>query len=191
VDRVGVPQMTPGSVLVRARPSRLLGMIDNLITLTGIVATTPRFVVASGVPIVNFRLASTTRKRDSTGKWVDGHTNWYDVAAYRRLAENIQASIDKGDSVVLTGHLRIKDWEGNGRSGRSVEVQCETVGHDLSFGTDRWTRRRAAAPDESAERDVPEPEEHDEPESAPPTDTADAWRSTLVDRPATADATPF
>ena len=48
-------------------------MTDTL-TLTGLVATTPRHLVTSeGLPITSFRLASTQRRYDrGAAKWIDG-----------------------------------------------------------------------------------------------------------------------
>ncbi len=48
--------------------------MSDTITLTGLVATTPRHLVTStGLPITTFRLASTQRRYDrAQQKWVDG-----------------------------------------------------------------------------------------------------------------------
>jgi single-strand DNA-binding protein len=112
-------------------------MNDN-ITLTGLVATTPRFLTTQveGLSILSFRLASTVRKFDeATGRWADLDTNWYTVSAFRELAENGATSITKGDRVVVTGRLRIRDWENTDRSGTTVEVEADIIGHDLNWCT--------------------------------------------------------
>ena len=53
-------------------------MSDN-ITITGLIATTPRHVVtAEGLPITSFRLASSRRRFDKpTGKWGAASPYWY------------------------------------------------------------------------------------------------------------------
>jgi single-strand DNA-binding protein len=50
--------------------------MTDTITLSGLVATTPRHLVTSeGLPITSFRLASTQRRYDrGTQKWIDGET---------------------------------------------------------------------------------------------------------------------
>ncbi|MCS5720900.1 single-stranded DNA-binding protein [Herbiconiux sp. CPCC 203407] len=116
-------------------------MPDHL-TLTGVVATPPRHVVTnSGLDIVSFRLASAQRRYDkSTSKWVDADTNWYTVSAFRQLAQNVLVSIERGQHVVVTGRLRIRSWEAGEKTGLSVEVDADAIGHDLSWGTSVHTR---------------------------------------------------
>lgn len=120
-------------------------MTDN-ITLTGLVATTPRHLTTSeGLAITSFRLASSQRRFDRpSNRWVDGDTNWYTVSTFRALAENAAASVSKGDRVVVSGKLRIRDWENTDRSGTTVEVEAETLGHDLSWGISTYTRNSSS-----------------------------------------------
>jgi single-strand DNA-binding protein len=132
-------------------------MPDN-ITVTGVVATTPRHVVtAEKLPVTTFRLASTQRRYDRTeGKWVDADTNWYSIAAFRQLASNLVGSIDKGQRVVVTGRLQVKEWTNGEKSGRDVEIVADAIGHDLSWGTATFTRSMtgsAAAADSAAADD--------------------------------------
>jgi single-strand DNA-binding protein len=116
--------------------------MPDLLTLTGVVATPPRHVVTnSGLDIVSFRLASAQRRYDkATSKWVDADTNWYTVSAFRQLAQNVLVSIERGQHVVVTGRLRIRSWEAGEKTGISVEVDADAIGHDLSWGTSALTR---------------------------------------------------
>lgn len=125
----------------------------NTITVTGLVATTPRHLVTSeGLPITSFRLASTQRRYDrGTQTWIDGETNWYTVTSFRQLAINVVASVTKGQRVVLTGTLRIRDWESGDRAGTTVEIDAEHIGHDLAWGTSVFTRSTPAATEAAAQ----------------------------------------
>lgn len=116
--------------------------MSETISVSGLVATTPRYIVtADQLPIVSFRLASSTRRFDrATNRWVDGDTNWYTVTAFNTLATNVNASIHKGDRILLTGKIRVRDWDNGERSGTSVEVEAEAMGHDLTWGTGEFTR---------------------------------------------------
>ena len=120
-------------------------MTDN-ITLTGLVATTPRHLTTSeGLAITSFRLASSQRRFDrAANRWVDGDTNWYTVSSFRALAENAAASVSKGDRVIVTGKLRIRDWENTDRSGTTVEIEAEALGHDLTWGIASYTRNSSS-----------------------------------------------
>lgn len=130
--------------------------MSDIITITGLIATTPRHVVtAEGLPITSFRLASSQRRFDKTAeKWVDASTNWYTVSAFRQLAVNTVPSLSKGDRIVVTGRLRVRDWQNDDRTGTTVEVEAETIGHDLFWGTARFTRTAGTA---DAHRDAIEP----------------------------------
>ena len=112
------------------------------ITVAGLIATTPRHLVTQdGLPITSFRLAASQRRFDRVqNKWIDGETNWYTVSAFRQLAINASTSLSKGDRVVLTGKLRVRDWDNGERAGTAVEVEAEALGHDLSWGSSSFTR---------------------------------------------------
>ena len=111
-------------------------------TITGLVATTPRHLVTKdGLPITSFRLASSNRRFDrGSMEWVDGETNWYTITSYRTLAINTATSISKGDRIVVSGTLRIRDWDNGERVGTSVELEASNIGHDLAWGTSAFTR---------------------------------------------------
>ena len=111
-------------------------------TITGLVATTPRHLITKdGLPITSFRLASSNRRFDRASmEWVDGETNWYTITSYRTLAINTIASIGKGDRIVVSGNLRVRDWDNGERTGTSVELEASNIGHDLAWGTTAFTR---------------------------------------------------
>ena len=109
--------------------------MTDQIFLTGLVATTPRHLTTSdGLSITSFRLASSQRRFDrASNRWTDGETNWYTVSAFRSLADNSAESVNKGDRVMVQGRLRIRDWETTERSGTTVEIEAEFLGHDLNW----------------------------------------------------------
>jgi single-strand DNA-binding protein len=116
--------------------------MTDTISLTGLVATTPKHIVTgTGLSITSFRFASTQRRYDrGEQKWVDGDTNWYTVATFRQLAINVATSVQKGQRVLVTGRLRVRDWATDDKHGTNVEIDADAVGHDLSWGTTVFTR---------------------------------------------------
>ena len=120
--------------------------MNDTIALIGIAATDPRTVTTTaGLDIASFRLASTPRRYDrSKDEWVDGDTNWYTITAFRVLAANVAACVSKGDRVVVTGRLRVRSWESGDKSGTTVEVDADTVGHDLRWGRSTYLRTSTA-----------------------------------------------
>jgi single-strand DNA-binding protein len=156
--------------------------MTDTITITGLVATAPRHLTTSeGLSITSFRLASAQRRFDrSKQRWVDGETNWYTVTTFRQLAMNAISSIDKGDRVIVTGRLRIRDWESGDRAGTNIDVEADAVGHDLTWGTAKFARTVAAtvAGDRTEDAETPEGLERTErlegSENVGQTDAADA-----------------
>jgi single-strand DNA-binding protein len=139
-------------------------MSENF-TVSGLVATSPRHLVTQeGLPITSFRLASSNRRYDRTKKaWVDGETNWFTVTSFRQLAINSAASISKGDRIVATGRLKVRDWDNGERTGTSVEIEADSLGPDLTWGTSEFTRTVLVRED-PADQDPDETEFDDESE---------------------------
>jgi len=131
-------------------------MNDAIITLTGNVATDVRHVVTdTGLHISSFRLATTPTRYDKAQRtWVDEPTSYYSVTCFRFLAQNVAGSLHKGDPVVVTGAVRVREWESGDRSGKDAEVSASSVGHDLNRGVSsfrRVARSRVVGPQEEAE----------------------------------------
>lgn len=130
----------------------------NTVTIQGLVATTPRHIITQdGLPITSFRIASSQRKFDEASNvWVDGDTNWLTVTAFHQLAINVSESIFKGERIVVTGNLKVRDWDNGDRAGTIVELEAITMGHDLTWGLSTFNRtvlvqehRNEPAPDVS------------------------------------------
>lgn len=132
--------------------------MSDTYSVMGLVATTPRHLVTQdGLPITSFRLASSFRKYDRVkNKWVDAETNWFTVTSFRQLAVNTATSISKGDRVLVIGKLRVRDWDNGERAGTSVEVEAESIGHDLVWGSSSFVRTVHIR--ETDDEQLPEPE---------------------------------
>jgi len=127
--------------------------MSDTITIVGTVGTDPETKTPTGFPITTFRVASSQRRFDrTTGAWTESGTNWYTASAYRRLAENAYTSLRKGDRVILTGRLRVRNWEAGEKRGTSVDIDVEAIGHDLLWGTSTFARASAPASVETTSR---------------------------------------
>ncbi|MFJ5696482.1 single-stranded DNA-binding protein [Arthrobacter sp. NPDC093139] len=126
-------------------------MTDN-ITVRGFVASEIRSsTTPGGVATASFRLGSTDRRYDrANSTWVDGNTNWFTVQGYRQLAGNMGCSIKKGQRVIIVGRLKMRSWEKDGRTYHSAEIDAESVGHDLMWGSANFTRTAGNAPQSAA-----------------------------------------
>lgn len=130
--------------------------MSEQITVTGLVATTPRHLVTQdGLPITSFRLAASSRRFDrSQNKWIDGETNWFTVTSFRQLAINVSTSVNKGERIMVNGKIKVRDWDNGERNGTSVEIDADALGHDLTWGNSAFTRTvltREIEPEEPAE----------------------------------------
>jgi single-strand DNA-binding protein len=147
-------------------------------TLTGLVATAPRHLItAEGYAVTSFRLASNRRRFDRQQKiWVDAGTNWYTVSTYRQLADNVAGSVQKGDRVLVTGRLRIRDWESGERKGTNIELDADSLGHDLFWGTSTFSRNIRATPVDPGD----EPDREGEPDEPHDSDVDAETRGTAA-----------
>ncbi|WP_051191844.1 single-stranded DNA-binding protein [Microbacterium luticocti] len=116
--------------------------MSDMITITGNIATEPeRRLTGGGVPLTTFRVASSQRYFDRDKKeWVESTTNWYQVSVFRTLGEHAAASLHKGERVIVTGKLRLREWQAGEKKGLSVEIDADAIGHDLLWGTTSYTR---------------------------------------------------
>jgi len=153
----------------------------DTITVLGNVATDPeRGATATGIPTLTFRMATNHRRPDGAGGWVDAGTNWFEVRAYRALAENAEVSLTKGDAVVVVGRLKLREWEGKDGKRISVEIEADCIGPDLRRGRSvyhRMSHQTTPANDDTAA-------DHDGSEfaavgaGAQESPAADAWGNT-------------
>lgn len=129
-------------------------MYETVVTVVGnVAAVVDRRQLPDGTVVTNFPLISTQRRYDKTaGRWVDGDRFHVDVTCWRGLAENVAASIEKGDPVVVTGRMYTRSYEHDGRRHWRVTLEAQSVGPDLTWCTAavNRTRRRTATDTDGA-----------------------------------------
>jgi single-strand DNA-binding protein len=114
-------------------------------TVAGYVATKPFLSeTKTGVSTLSMRVGWTPRRIDRvTGEWTDGPTCFVSVKCFGRTAQNAKASLDKGDPVIVTGTLRMHDYQSKeGTLRTSVDITATALGHDLSRGITNYIRVR-------------------------------------------------
>lgn len=117
--------------------------MSELITVRGFVASVVREdKTHSGDSVASFRMGATERRYNREDKtWEDGDTNWFSVACFRGLARNVAFSVQKGEKIIVTGRLKIRNWSlPDGRTGTTADIDAETVGHDLMWGLSKYKR---------------------------------------------------
>jgi single-strand DNA-binding protein len=142
-------------------------MSENSVTLVGNLTDDPELrFTAQGAAVANFRIAVSKRVKDAqTNEWKDGDTSFFRVNVWRQLAENVAESLTHGTRVVVTGTLKMRQWETQEGEKRSVvEVEATEVGPSLKFATakiEKASRGGGAAAGGGSEwgSDAPVPEE--------------------------------
>ena len=107
-------------------------MMDSFLTLVGNLTADPALGrTPAGTPVCRFRMAANERVFDRVaGKWRDGSVLYLPVICWRRLAENVAASLRRGDPVAVVGRLR--QWRDDRQGALKTEVVAEVVAADLS-----------------------------------------------------------
>jgi single-strand DNA-binding protein len=102
-----------------------------MVTAVGNVVFEPDFKVTdSGLSRCKLRIACGERKKVDD-KWIDGDTTFIDVVLWRGLAD-AAGELRKGESVVVTGKLRVRNYETkDGTKGTSVEIEAQDIARTL------------------------------------------------------------
>ena len=96
----------------------------------------------NGTKFAKFTVAVTDRKQVD-GKWVDGDTQYHRTTVFGRTAENVRASLAKGDTVIVNGNLEFRHWtdQATGEPRAATEVVADAVGPSLRYTTAEVTHR--------------------------------------------------
>ena len=128
-------------------------MNETTVTVTGNVAgdVISRRVGGNGEHLLStFRVASSERRWDKASEsWIDGDRFTASVNCWRRLAEGARCLV-KGDPVVVTGRLSVREYEVEGVRRYMTEIAATAIGPDLARCTAEVRRRRASEAVEGA-----------------------------------------
>ncbi len=100
----------------------------------------------SGLPVVNFSLATNERYLDKDGKRQEG-VQWHQIVVMGKLALTCNEYLKKGRQVFVEGPLRNREWENNGSNVRRTDIVASRV---QFLGTPPAERTEADATDDSA-----------------------------------------
>lgn len=171
-----------------------MSLRNDIVTISGNIGNDPVLSTTNtGLPVLNFRVGSSAGHWDrNTGEWRDGGTSWYAVSAFGALAENARGSLNIGNPVLVTGRLRIKEWENDGRKGVSADIVADAIGHDLNRGTSAFVRRmKSDAGTQATEASQPHAQEREyEEEDEISDEQRGAWEANGMHAPDATEAEP-
>jgi len=114
--------------------------VVNNCVLVGRIATDPEMrYTASGMAVVNFRIAVNRRQASKDGQDAD----FLDIVAFGKSGEFVAQYLDKGSLVGVEGRIQSRNWQTNdGQKRTSVEIVANNV--QALESRQEAERRRAA-----------------------------------------------
>lgn len=124
----------------------------NRIFLIGNLTRDPELSeTQSGIAVCRFSIA-VNRRRTAEG---EQQTDFFNVTAWRGLAENVAKFCQKGNKVAVVGNLQIRQYEDrDGQKRTSVDVNADEVEFLTPKGGERLFRRRRLCPRSQEKADV-------------------------------------
>lgn len=117
--------------------------MTNNITVIGNLAADPEIrYTPQGKAVTEFTVADTPRRFDQqSNSWVDGEPNWWRVVVWDRYANNVAATLKKGDQVIVYGEQKTSRYKDNNNEDRtSAKLNAVHVAPTLQFATAELTR---------------------------------------------------
>jgi len=99
----------------------------NQVTLMGNLTRNPEIrQTPSGQDVVNFSLALNRSYKDSSDEWQEA-TDYVDIIAWGKLAEQVNDRLTVGSKALVTGRLQSRSWEQDGQKRNKLEVLATDV----------------------------------------------------------------
>lgn len=106
------------------------------ISITGTLGKDPEGKTSNaGKPFARFSLAWSESSKDQNGQWMDGPTQWVQVTCFGRVAQNLVASLHKGDRVNVTGRIKPESWSSQQGEQTVLALTADSVSPDLTFAS--------------------------------------------------------
>lgn len=115
----------------------------NNVLIAGNVSSEPSLrKTTSGIPVVNFFIASNRKYKDNSGVWRENICH-VGIVAWHKLAENCVDVLKIGSSILIEGELQSKTWRTDDGSNKSiVEIRARRIQfleHDAKRDVDEQT----------------------------------------------------
>lgn len=112
----------------------------NTVSIVGNITRDPELrYTPNGASVTNFSLAW-NRRYERNGQTVE-QVSFFDVTCWGSLAENVAASLGKGNRVVVSGELEQRSWDTqDGQKRSKVEIKADDVAPSLRWASVEITR---------------------------------------------------
>ena len=100
----------------------------NKVILVGNLGKDPEVrYTANQTAVANMSLATTERRKDQTGNWVN-QTEWHRIVSFGKLAEFCTNYLKKGRQVYVEGKIRTSKWQDKeGKDRYTTEIVADTI----------------------------------------------------------------
>ncbi|MGH2690812.1 MAG: single-stranded DNA-binding protein [Actinomycetota bacterium] len=121
--------------------------MSNQVTVVGNLTREPELrYTPSGAAVAKFGLAVNRSYTNRNGEKVED-TSFFNVNAWRQLAENVAESLTTGTRVIVSGRLQSRSWETeDGQKRTVVEIEADEVGPSLRWATASVTKTTRGGP---------------------------------------------
>ena len=134
----------------------------NKVMLIGNVGKDPDVnYTASGIPIAQFRLATSESRKDKDGQ-LQEHTEWHSIVAWRGLADIVHKLVHRGSRVYIEGKLQTRTYEDqSGNKRYFTEIVADNVllldgrRHDEAAHTHEESHHPASSETTNVVDDIP------------------------------------
>jgi len=92
-----------------------------------------------GTAWAKIRCSAKDRKRDAQGNWTDADPLYINIIVGNG-AENLIESVLPGDSIVVTGRLKMREYEVDGQKKQEYQIAADTVGVSMRWNTAKTPR---------------------------------------------------
>jgi single-strand DNA-binding protein len=123
-----------------------MAAISNNIFLIGNLTKDPELrFTPNGTPVASFSIAVNRRfQNKQSGEW-ESEADFFNVAAWFKLAENVAESLGKGDRVIVSGRLSQENWDDKqGQKRTSYRIVANIVAPSLEFAVCRIEKNARA-----------------------------------------------
>ena len=101
--------------------------MTNLVILLGNVGNEVKLTNLQNTSVVNLSLATNDYYTNSSGQKVE-QTQWHQLVAYGKTAENISKFVKKGDPIAVQGKLTYHKWQDNNETQHTAtKILIKTV----------------------------------------------------------------
>jgi single-strand DNA-binding protein len=92
-----------------------------------------------GTAWAKIRCSAKDRKRDANGNWTDGDPLYINIIVGNG-AENLVESVLPGDTITVTGRLKMREYESDGQKKQEYQIAADTVGVSLRWNVAKTPR---------------------------------------------------